>query len=125
MEKQFIIEAARLQKLANITEARVVPKRGVGAQGFGENTQSLGFLFYPEEVDDGMIEYIYDERNMIEVLKALGYPDAEEVAREIIHVSSPEDELEFMRNKTGDPDMQIEELTLKMFIQGVEEEFEK
>ena len=124
MEKQFIIEAARLQKLANITEARVVPKRGVGAHGFDENTQSLGFLFYPEEVDDEMIDYFYDERKIIELLKLLGYRDAEEVAKEITTVSSPGDELEFMRNKTGDMDMQIEDLTVGMFIQGIEDYFE-
>jgi hypothetical protein len=40
-------------------------------------------------------------------------------------VSSPEDELEFMRNKTGDSDMQIEDLTIGMFKQGIEDEFEK
>jgi hypothetical protein len=49
----------------------------------------------------------------------------EEIAKEIMTISSPMDELEIMRNKTGDPDMQIEDLTVGMFKQGVEDEFEK
>ena len=113
MKKQFITEATRLQKLAGIITENL------------DNQQSLGFLFYPEEDADGMIDYVYDEDKVIEVIRSLGYDDAEEIAKEVMTVSSPEDELEFMRNKTGDSDMQIEDLTIGMFKQGIEDEFEK
>jgi hypothetical protein len=89
-----------------------------------DNTQSLGFLFYPEEDEDGMIDYFYDKDKIIGVIRSLGYDDAEEIANEVTTISSPEDELEFMRNKTGDPDMQIEDLTVGMFKQGIKDEFE-
>ena len=90
-----------------------------------DNMQSLGFLFRPEEDEDGMIDYVYDKDKVIEVIRSLGYNDAEEIANEVMTISSPEDELEFERNKTGDPDMQIEDLTVGMFKQGIEAEFEK
>jgi len=90
-----------------------------------DSDQALGFLFNSEEDEDGMIDYNYDKDKVIEVIKNLGYNDAEEIAKEIMTISSPVDELEIMRNKTGDPDMQIEDLTVGMFKQGVEDEFEK
>jgi hypothetical protein len=113
MKKQFITEAARLQKLAGIITENL------------DNQQSLGFLFYPEEDEDGMIDYFYNKDKVIEVIRSLGYDDAEEIAKEVMTISSPEDELEFMRNKTGDPNMQIEDLTVGMFKQGIKDEFEK
>jgi hypothetical protein len=111
MKKQFITEAARLQKLAGIITENL------------DNQQSLGFLFYPEEDEDGMIDYFYNKDKVIEVIRSLGYDDAEEITNEVMTISSPEDELEFMRNKTGDPDMQIEDLTVGMFKQGIKDEF--
>jgi hypothetical protein len=113
MKKQFITEAARLQKLAGIITENL------------DNQQSLGFLFYPEEDEDGMIDYFYNKDKVIEVIRSLVYDDAEEIAKEVMTISSPYDELEFMRNKTGDPDMQIEDLTVGMFKQGIKDEFEK
>ena len=62
---------------------------------------------------------------VIEVIRSLGYNDAEEIAKEVLTISSPEDELELMRNKTGDPDLQITDLTVGMFKQGIEDGFEK
>jgi hypothetical protein len=111
MKKQFITEAARLQKLVGIITENL------------DNQQSLGFLFYPEEDEDGMIDYFYNKDKVIEVIRSLGYDDAEEITNEVMTISSPEDELEFMRNKTGDPDMQIEDLTVGMFKQGIKDEF--
>lgn len=113
MKKQFITEAARLQKLAGIIAENL------------DNQQSIGFLFRPEEDEDGMIDYVYDKDKVIEVIRSLGYNDAEEIAKEVLTISSPEDELELMRNKTGDPDLQITDLTVGMFKQGIEAGFEK
>ena len=113
MKKQFITEAARLQKLAGIITENL------------DDQQALGFLFHSEEDEDGMIDYFYNKDKVIEVIRSLGYDDAEEIAKEVMTISSPEDELEFMRNKTGDPDMQIEDLTVGMFKQGIKDEFEK
>ena len=112
--KQYLSEG----KLLNEIEVR--PYRG-----WDSNTQALGFLFHPEEDDDGMIDYFYDKDKIIEVVKNLGYDDAEEIAKEVTTISSPSDELEFMRNKTGNPNLQITDLTIGMFEQGIEEEFEK
>ena len=70
-----------------------------------------------------MVDYFYDESKVIEVIRSLGYDDAEEIAKEVLTISSPSDELEFMRNKTGNPDLQITDLTVGMFKQGIKDEF--
>jgi hypothetical protein len=111
MNKQFITEAARLQKLAGMITENL------------DDQQALGFLFHSEEDEDGMIDYFYDESKVIEVIRSLGYDDAEEIAKEVLTISSPSDELEFMRNKTGNPDLQITDLTVGMFKQGIKDEF--
>ena len=59
MKKQFITEAARLQKLAGIIAENL------------DNQQSIGFLFRPEEDEDGMIDYVYDKDKVIEVIRSL------------------------------------------------------
>jgi len=112
--KQYLSEG----KLLNEIEVR--PYRG-----WDSNTQALGFLFHPEEDDDGMIDYFYDEDKIIEVIKNLGYDDAEKIANEVLTISSPSDDLEFMRNQTNNPNLQITDLTIGMFEQGIEEEFPK
>jgi hypothetical protein len=111
MNKQFITEAARLQKLAGMITENL------------DDQQALGFLFHSEEDEDGMVDYFYDESKVIEVIRSLGYDDAEEIAKEVLTISSPSDELEFMRNKTGNPDLQITDLTVGMFKQGIKDEF--
>jgi hypothetical protein len=90
-----------------------------------DNDQALGILFHSEEDEDGMIDYFYDEDKVIEVIRSLGYDDAEEIAKEVLTISSPSDELEFMRNKTDNPDLDITDLTVGMFKQSIEDEFEK
>jgi hypothetical protein len=111
MNKQFITEAARLQKLVGMITENL------------DDQQALGFLFHSEEDEDGMVDYFYDESKVIEVIRSLGYDDAEEIAKEVLTISSPSDELEFMRNKTGNPDLQITDLTVGMFKQGIKDEF--
>ena len=112
MGKQFITEAQRLQKLAGIITENL------------DDKQAIGFLFHPEEDEDGMIEYFFDENKLIDLIKSLGYDDAEEIAKEVLTISSPADELEIMRNKTGDPDLQITDLTVGMIKQSIKDEFD-
>jgi hypothetical protein len=112
MGKQFITEAQRLQKLAGIITENL------------DDKQAIGFLFHPEEDEDGMIEYFFDENKLIDLVKSLGYDDAEEIAKEVLTISSPADELEIMRNKTGDPDLQITDLTVGMIKQSIKDEFD-
>jgi hypothetical protein len=72
----------------------------------------------------GMIEYEWNEPNVINIIKSMGYNDPEEVANEILTISSPDDFLKMMRNKTGDEDLDITDLTLDMFKQSIKDEFE-
>jgi hypothetical protein len=90
-----------------------------------EEEQALGTLFTPEEEEDGMIEYYWNDNKVIDVIRNMGYDDPEEIAKEVTTVSSPHDFLEMMRNKMGDKDLDITEITLDMFRQSVEDEFEK
>jgi len=82
--------------------------------------QALGTLFYEEDGD-----YFYDEDKLIELIRNMGYDDAEEIANEIMTISSPEDDLEMFRNKYNQPDLGMEGITLDMIKKSIEDEFEK
>jgi hypothetical protein len=86
---------------------------------------ALGNLFYPEEDEEGMIEYYYDENKLVEFIKKLGYKDAEEIANEIMTISSPHNDLEMYRRIYNDPDLDMAEITLDMMKKSIENEFEK
>jgi hypothetical protein len=114
MNEQFL----KMQKLAGlITESEYREKR--------DENQALGTLFFPEEDEDGMIEFYWNDDKVIDTIKNMGYNDPEEIARELTTVSSPDDFLQMMRSKTGDEDLGITDITLDMFKQSVEDEFEK
>jgi len=85
--------------------------------------QLIGNLFNPIEDEDGMIDYEWNDSNVIDVIKNMGYSDSEEIAKEITTISSPYDFLEMMRNKIGDEDLDITDLTLDMFKQSIKDEF--
>jgi hypothetical protein len=109
-------EIIRMNQLAGlITEGQARKMM----QLLNEN-KALGNIFYEE---DG--EYFYDDAKLIELIKNMGYEDAEEIAKEITTVSSPEDELEFLQNKYNKPDLKIEDITLDMIKKGIEDVFEK
>jgi hypothetical protein len=111
-------EQLRMQMLAGIiTEGQYKAKLN--------EEQALGILFIPEEDEDGMIEYYWNDNKVIDVIRNMGYDDPEEIAKEVTTVSSPHDFLEMMRNKMGDQDLDITEITLDMFRQSIENEFEK
>jgi hypothetical protein len=80
----------------------------------------LGTLFYEEDGD-----YFYNEDKLIELIRNMGYDDAEEIANEIMTISSPEDDLEMFRNKYNQPDLGMEDITLNMIKKSIENEFEK
>lgn len=83
--------------------------------------KALGTLFYKDE--DG--DYLYNENKFMELIKNMGYEDAEEIAKEIMTISSPEDSLKMFRNKYNQPDLEIEDVTLDMVKKSIEDEFEK
>ena len=106
-------EFLHMQKLAGIiTEGEYNAK-------MNEN-QALGTLFYEEDGD-----YFYNEDKLIELIRDMGYDDAEEIANEVMTISSPEDDLEMFRNKYNQPDLGIEDITLDMIKKSIEEEFER
>jgi hypothetical protein len=109
MNKEFL----HMQKLAGIiTEGEYKAK-------MNEN-QALGTLFYEEDGD-----YFYNEDKLIELIRDMGYDDAEEIANEVMTISSPEDDLEMFRNKYNQPDLGIEDITLDMIKKSIEDEFER
>jgi hypothetical protein len=111
-------EQLRMQMLAGIiTEGEYQVKLN--------EEQALGTLFTPEEDEDGMIEYYWDDNKVIDVIRNMGYDDPEEIAKEVTTVSSPYDFLEMIKNKMGDKDLDITDITLDMFRQSIENEFEK
>jgi len=117
-ENKMNKEQLRMQMLAGIiTEGQYVAKLN--------EEQALGTLFAPEEDEDGMIEYYWNNDKVIDIIKNMGYDDPEEIAKEITTISSPYDFLEMMRNKIGDEDLDITDITLDMFMQSIEKEFEK
>jgi hypothetical protein len=91
---------------------------------FYNKNQLIGNLFNPIEDEDGIIDYEWDNSNMINIIKNMGYNDSEEIAKEITTISTPYDFLEIMRNKMGDEDLDITDLTLDMFKQSVKDEFD-
>ena len=116
MKKQ-INEIKRMQQLAGILKESQLNE-------ISDNDQQIGILFHPEEDSDGMIDYIWNEDKVIDVIRSMGYEDAEEVAKEVMTLADPYDELEMFRNKTGDSDLDITDLTVGMFKQSVKDEFE-
>ena len=100
-------------------------KYGINEIEEGEENQALGALFTFEEDEDGMIEYYWNDDKVMDIIRNIGYDDPEEIAKEVTTISSPYDFLEMMRNKIGDKDLDITEITLDMFRQSVEDEFEK
>jgi hypothetical protein len=87
-------------------------------------TKQIGLLFNVIEDEDGLIEYEWNENNMIEIIKNMGYVDPEEIAKEIMTISSPDDELQMMRRIMNNQDLDITDLTIEMFKASVLNEFE-
>ena len=111
-------EILRMQKLAGlITENQYKAKLN--------EEQALGTLFTFKEDEDGMIEYYWNDNKVIDIIRNLGYSDPEAIAKEITTTSAPYDFLEMMRNTMNDEDLDITDITLDMFRQSIEDEFEK
>jgi hypothetical protein len=111
-------EFLKMQKLAGlITESEYKEKIN--------EEQALGTVFTPEEDEEGFIEYYWDDNKVTDVIRNMGYDDPEEIAKEVTTISNPHDFLLMMRNKMGDEDLDITEITLDMFRQSIEDEFEK
>jgi hypothetical protein len=122
MNKEF----KRMQHLAGLlTEVNIQPKH----KTYHDSLKALGILFHPNEDPDTLedLEYEWDLKNMIEFCRKIGYDDAEEVAGEATHYTSPgdEDEMDIFRRMTNNPDLQVSDLTLGMYRKSIEDEFEK
>ena len=87
-------------------------------------TKQIGVLINVIKDENGLIEYEWNENNMIEIIKSIGYNDPEEIANEIMHISSPDDELQMMKYMMNDQDLDISDLTIEMFKASVLNEFE-
>ena len=107
---------AAMTRIDKILQGKYEDESG---EGFMNENQLVGNLFSSTEDN----EYEWNESNMINVIRSMGYDDPEEVANEIATISSPYDFLEMMRNKTGNKDLDIADLTLDMFKQSVKDEF--
>ena len=106
--KQFITEAQRLQKLAGISEIKIIPL---------VQRPMMGYIFDNSEE--------WNDKNVVFTIKDMGYDDAEEIAGEITTTTSPEDFLNNIRIKMGMDNLQFSNLTLDMFKQSIEDNFEK
>jgi hypothetical protein len=118
--KQFLVENkttpnSRLGE--NINEVIIKPSN-TGYWLWKPNAKALGNIFYEE---DG--EYFYDDAKLIELIKSMNYKDAEEIAKEITTISSPEDDLEMFQNIYNKPDLKIEDITLDMMKKSIKDEF--
>ena len=119
MNKEFL----RMQQLAGLlTEINIstFPPRN-----FQDETRALGVLFHPNE--DEPEEYEWDVQAIEDFCKYLGYEDYQEVTKEIIHYTSPgnNDEMAIFRRMTQNPDLKVSDLTIGMYRQDIENNFEK
>jgi hypothetical protein len=127
--KKFLVENkitpnSRLEE--NINEAIIKPSNTGLANNstwmWKPDAKALGSVYYKEDsVDDD--DFYYDKAKLIELIKSMNYGDAEEIANEIIHISSPGDDLEMFQNKYNKPDLKIEDITLDMIKQSIKDEF--
>ena len=106
-----------------LKEIKIVP----GNKTYHDSLKALGILFHPGEPPFDESEYEWDTENMVEFCKKLGYDDAHDVASEVTHYTSPgdEDEMNHFRHMTGNPNLQVSDLTLGMYRKSIEDEFEK
>lgn len=109
-----------------LKEIKIVPNN----KTYHDSLKALGILFHPNNDPTSYpdSEYVWDLENMIEFCRKIGYgDDAEEVAGEAIHYTMPgdKDEMNHFRHMTGNPNLQISDLTLGMYRKSIESEFEK
>ena len=110
-----------------LKEIKIVPNN----KTYHDSLKALGILFHPN--DDFTYtpdyEYVWDEGNMLEFCQKIGYEedDAYDVAGEFMHYASPGDEgdMRYFRHMTGNPNLQVSDLTLGMYRKYIEDEFEK
>ena len=87
-----------------------------------ENLLMGNLITFVEDVG-GIIEYEWKRKEIINVIKEMGYTDANEIANEVITLADPYDFLEMMRNKNNVEDLDILELTIDMFKESIRDEF--
>jgi len=87
------------------------------------DNKALGVLFNRTNDEDS--PYEWDETNITELVKNMGYEDYEEIVKELIHYNSPgnEDEMLIMRTFTGDDNLKVEDITIGMYVENIKKEF--
>jgi hypothetical protein len=83
----------------------------------------LGKLITSVENKDGIIEYEWNKPEMVKTIIGLGYIDANEIAEEVMTLSSPWDALQMFKAKYNNNDLDIIDLTIEMFEQSIKDEF--
>jgi hypothetical protein len=126
--KQQINEVKRMQQLAGlIKESQLNEIENYFFPTSSDNDKALGILFQPNDDEEEVEEtpYMWDEDNIFNLVKDMGYEDYQDVAGETIHYTSPGDidEMTMFRNLTGNPNLQPEDITIGMFKQSIEYHF--
>lgn len=110
-----------------LKEIKIVPNN----KTYHDSLKALGILFHPNDGSSYALdyEYVWDEENMVEFCQKIGYEgdDAYDVAGEAMHYTMPgdKDEMNHFRHMTGNPNLQVSDLTLGMYRKSIESEFEK
>jgi hypothetical protein len=95
---------------------------------FNPNKKALGILFHknPDEEEAEDMPYVWDEEMIKEFIKDLGYEDYEDIAKEFVHYTSPgdEDEMDMLQQISGNPNLEINDITLKHYKDSILNNFE-
>jgi hypothetical protein len=110
---QPINEIKRMQQLAGLINESL-------PFFISDDDKALGTLFHP-----GADGFEWDEENVYDLVKDMGYKDYDDVAGETMHYTSPgdRDEMTMFRNLSGNPNLQPEDITIGMFKQSIEHHF--
>lgn len=93
-----------------------------------DNIPALGILFHPNPEYDGDNDdrlYVWDIDALEKLVKSMGYEDYEEVVSEMTHYTSPGDEDDMRMWRRDNPNLQPEDITVQMYKDSIEQEFEK
>jgi len=119
MKKQ-INEIKRMQQLAGIISESQLNE-------VSDDDKALGILFHPNSDEEEAEEtpYEWDRDAIYDLVKDMGYEDYDGVAGETMHYTSPGDidEMTMFRKLTGNPNLQLEDITIGMFKQSIEHSF--
>ena len=88
-----------------------------------DTKSSLGIIFIPVEDKKEMIGYEWDKTALKALITSMRYEDPGKVTNEMLTAFNPNDVLEMLRDKTGNPDLDIADITLEMLKQFIKTNF--